>query len=78
MYFDFNFLSYSLVCRSKLFEIVIWFQMACEVIHEWLIKPNGIVRSHTLLSFYEFEECLKNVCSYALKIHTIDVQYLSQ
>ena len=42
MYFDFNFLSYSLVCRSKLFEIVIWFQMACEVIHEWLIKPNGL------------------------------------
>ena len=27
MYFDFNFLSYSLVCRSKLFESVIWFSM---------------------------------------------------
>ena len=41
-------------------------------------KTEWIVRSHTLLSFYEFEDCLKNVCSSALKIHTTDVQYLSQ
>ena len=38
----FSYLSYSLVCRSKLFESVIWFSMACEVIHEWFIKPNGL------------------------------------
>ena len=74
MYFDFNFLSYSLVCRSKLFEIVIWFSMACEVTHEWFIKPNGLYVA--ILCCHSMN--LKNVCSYALKIHTIDVQYLSQ
>ena len=81
MYFGFNFLSYSLVLRSKLFntENDIW---NCHLVlnglwgYSWVVfKTEWILRNHTFLSFYEFEECLKNVCSYALKIHTMTTKY---